>query len=103
MIPTLRPKLAYLDESLYVHQGVELVERAALPSIGVGPLPTMVNGLLYAQFARQPDPLGRVTTVRRYLTLALILAGTAYAGFASADGRVRWRQRRSSCCRLLPG
>lgn len=77
--PGMTVHLPGLDESAYLHRGALLIEQGALHPLADNPAPTLVNGAIYSLFHDERIQLEKVSTVRRWLTLFLLLAGVFYA------------------------
>lgn len=77
--PTMVVHFPGLDESAYLHRGALLIEQGILHPLSANPAPTILNGAIYSLYHQNRLQLEDVSTMRRWLTLFLLVSGTFYA------------------------
>jgi hypothetical protein len=89
-LPVLSVLFPGLDDSGYLFDGVNLVEKGTLMPLGSGPLAGIINGLIYIFFPRDHMLLGYVSIVRRTILLIGLMAAAWIAGKALGGKWAGW-------------
>jgi hypothetical protein len=89
-LPVLSVMFPGLDDSGYLFDGVNLVEKGTLMPLGSGPLAGIINGLIFLFLPRDHMLLGYVSIVRRTILLIGLMAAAWIAGRALGGKWAGW-------------